>query len=97
MKTVLYRPIFINPQAYYVFPQLYDIEPKRNNTYKEQAIFTGRLDVYDVDSPENIQRFENTREIDLDSFVNKHIRINQYTDLGAVVLGEWNLPSKITD
>lgn len=26
MKTILYNPIFINPQAYYVFPQLYDIE-----------------------------------------------------------------------
>lgn len=95
MKTVLYRPVFINPQAYYVFPQLYDIEPKGNSVYKEQAIFTGRLDIYDVDSPENVQRFENTREIDLNSFANKHIRIDQYTDLGAVILGEWNLPSKI--
>ncbi len=23
MKTILYQPIFINPQAYFVFPQLY--------------------------------------------------------------------------
>lgn len=26
MKTILYQPIFINPQAYFVFPQLYHIE-----------------------------------------------------------------------
>lgn len=97
MKTVLYRPIFINPQAYYVFPQLYDIEPRRNNIYKEQAIFAGRIDVYDVDSPDNVEHFENTREIDLNSFASRHIRIDQYTDLGAVVLGEWNLPSKIAN
>lgn len=25
MKTCLYQPIFINPQAYFVFPQLYHI------------------------------------------------------------------------
>lgn len=44
-----------------------------------------------------VEHFENTREIDLNSFANKHIRIDQYTDLGAVVLGEWNLPSKIAN
>lgn len=93
MKTVLYRPVFINPQAYYVFPQLYDIEPRRNNIYKEQAIFAGRIDVYDVNSPDNVEHFENTREIDLNSFASRHIRISQYTDNGAVALGEWNLPS----
>lgn len=96
-ETVLYRPVFINPQAYYVFPQLYDIEPRRNNIYKEQAIFAGRIDVYDVNSPDNVEHFENTREIDLNSFASRHIRIDQYTDLGAVVLGEWNLPSKIAN
>lgn len=26
MKTILYNPIFINPQAYYVFPQLYNLD-----------------------------------------------------------------------
>lgn len=26
MKTILYQPLFINPQAYFVFPQLYHIE-----------------------------------------------------------------------
>lgn len=26
MKTILYQPLFINPQAYFVFPQLYHIK-----------------------------------------------------------------------
>lgn len=26
MKTILYQPLFINPQAYFVFPQLYHID-----------------------------------------------------------------------
>lgn len=62
MKTVLYRPVFINPQAYYVFPQLYDIEPRRNNIYKEQAIFAGRIDVYDVNSPDNVEHLKHQRD-----------------------------------
>lgn len=42
MKTCLYKPVFVNPQAYFVFPQLYDMQPKTDN-FVEQAIFTGRL------------------------------------------------------
>lgn len=42
MKTVLYKPIFINPQAYAVFPQLYELQPKYDN-YLEYAVFSGRL------------------------------------------------------
>lgn len=34
MKTILYQPIFINPQAYFVFPQLYHI----NRTLTEYEI-----------------------------------------------------------
>lgn len=30
MKTILYQPLFINPQAYFVFPQLYHIEEVAN-------------------------------------------------------------------
>lgn len=26
MRTILNKPIFINPQAYYVFPQLYEMQ-----------------------------------------------------------------------
>ncbi len=26
MRTILYQPVYINPQAYFVFPSLYHIE-----------------------------------------------------------------------
>lgn len=32
-------------------------------------------------------------EPDISIFAGKHIRISQYTDEGAVVLGEWELPA----
>lgn len=35
MKTILYQPIFINPQAYFVFPQLYHIE--KGDSYLSSA------------------------------------------------------------
>lgn len=34
----------------------------------------------------------NIMQIDFTQFAGKHIRINQYTNIGAVVLGEWLLP-----
>lgn len=62
MKTILYQPLFINPQAYFVFPQLYHIE--KGDSY----------------------------QVDFGLFKGKHIRISQYTNIGAVVLGEWYIP-----
>lgn len=91
MKTVLYNPVFINPQAYYVFPQLYDIQPKTED-YIEQAIFVGKLMIQTSDSLEYKDTFENTKEIDLSDYAGKRIRISQFTDIGAVVLGEWIMP-----
>lgn len=41
MKTILYQPLFINPQAYFVFPQLYHIE--KGDSYIEPANITGQL------------------------------------------------------
>ena len=41
MKTILYQPLFINPQAYFVFPQLYHIE--KGDSYTEPANITGQL------------------------------------------------------
>ena len=38
MKTILYQPIFINPQAYFVFPSLYHIE--KGDSYIEPANIT---------------------------------------------------------
>lgn len=90
MKTSLYNPIFINPQAYYVFPQLYNIIPK--DDFVETAIFSGMLIVKDLDNQSNKVIFKNTREIDLSSLSGKSIEISQYTDLGSTVLGRWRLP-----
>lgn len=41
MKTILYQPLFINPQAYFVFPQLYHIE--KGDSFIEPANITGQL------------------------------------------------------
>lgn len=46
MKTCLYQPIFINPQAYFVFPQLYHIE--KGDSYIEPANITGQLIINDL-------------------------------------------------
>lgn len=46
MKTILYNPIFINPQAYYVFPQLYDIE--KGDSFIESAVYSGYLLIEDL-------------------------------------------------
>ena len=89
MKTILYNPIFINPQAYYVFPQLYDIE--KGDSFIEPAVYSGYLIIEDLISNTSSQVI-NTKEVDFTEFAGKRIRISQYTNLGAVVLGEWLLP-----
>lgn len=89
MKTILYNPIFINPQAYYIFPQLYDIE--KGDSFIEPAAYSGYLIIEDLISNTSSQVI-NTREVDFTEFAGKRIRISQYTNLGAVVLGEWLLP-----
>lgn len=89
MKTILYNPIFINPQAYYVFPQLYDIE--KGDSFIEPAIYSGYLLIEDLISNTSSQ-VTNTKEVDFTQFAGKRIRISQYTNIGAVVLGEWLLP-----
>lgn len=95
MKTILYEPIYINPQAYFVFPQLAVLEPKTDN-FVEEAIFTGELIVENLEANSRLlifTIFKNTKQVDLSEFAGKHIRISQYTNDGVVVLGEWNLPS----
>lgn len=89
MKTILYNPIFINPQAYYVFPQLYDIE--KGDQFIEPAIYSGYLLIEDLVSNTSSQ-VTDTEEVDFTQFAGKRIRISQYTNMGAVVLGEWILP-----
>lgn len=89
MKTILYNPIFINPQAYYVFPQLYDIE--KGDSFIEPAVYSGYLIIEDLISNTSSQVI-NTKEVDFTEFAGKRIKISQYTNIGAVVLGEWLLP-----
>lgn len=79
MKTILYNPIFINPQAYYVFPQLYDIE--KGDSFIEPAVYSGYLLIEDLISNTSSQ-VTDTREVDFTQFAGKRIRISQYTNNG---------------
>lgn len=132
MKTILYQPLFINPQAYFVFPQLHHIE--KGDSYIEPANVTGQLtiqslncdtkptednsillvdstpillidgeplllasqDTKPTEDTKQIQydytSYKYTNSIDFDRFKGCHIRISQYTNIGAVILGEWYIP-----
>ena len=93
METLLYKPLFINPQAYYVFPNISGrLEPKTGSG-KEPAIFVGNIEVKTIAHGDigKKQYFYNTNEIDLSAFSNSLVRISLYTSRGNVVLGEWNL------
>lgn len=93
METLLYKPLFINPQAYYVFPNINGrLEPKTDSG-KEPAIFVGNIEVKTIAHGDigKKQYFYNTNEIDLSAFSNSLVRISLYTSRGNVVLGEWDL------
>lgn len=93
METILYKPLFINPQAYYVFPNINGrLEPKTGSG-KEPAIFVGNIEVKTIAHGDigKKQYFYNTNEIDLSAFSNSLVRISLYTSRGNVVLGEWSL------
>lgn len=45
MKTLLYNPIFINPQAYYVFPRLTRYLQPDNESTSEPANYIGTIEV----------------------------------------------------
>ena len=96
MKTCLYQPIFINPQAYFVFPSLYHIE--KGDSFIEHANITGQLIINTLtDDPTLtpiILTVKDNNQVDFSIFAGKHIRISQYTDEGAVVLGEWLMPGE---
>lgn len=98
MKTILYQPLFINPQAYFVFPQLYHIE--KGDSYIEPANITGQLIISDLTKSltltPTINTVQDTNQVDFGLFKGKHIRISQYTNIGAVALGEWYIPGTPT-
>lgn len=91
MRTILYQPVYINPQAYFVFPSLYHIE--KGDSYVELAVYTGQLLIDVVDGSASSVIIKDTKQVDFSDYAGKHIRISQYTDEGAVVLGEWLIPS----
>lgn len=93
MKTILYNPIFINPQAYYVFPNLNGQLVEQKDATIEPAKYSGIIEVKVIANGDSklIRYYSNTNKIDLSEFKDSWIRINLYTDLGAVVLGEWKL------
>lgn len=98
MKTILYQPLFINPQAYFVFPQLYHIE--KGDSYIEPANITGQLIINDLTqsltSTPILNVVQDTNQADFGLFKGKHIRISQYTNIGSVVLDEWYVPGTPT-
>ena len=98
MKTILYQPLFTNPQAYFVFPQLYHIE--KGDSYIEPANITGQLIINNLSEgltlTPTVNVIQDSNQVDFSSFKGKHIRISQYTNIGAVVLGEWYIPGTPT-
>lgn len=80
MKTILYQPLFINPQAYFVFPQLYHIE--KGDSYIEPANITGQLIINDLTkvltSTPTLNVVQDTNQVDFGLFKGKHIRISQF-------------------
>lgn len=98
MKTILYQPLFINPQAYFVFPQLYHIE--KGDSYIEPANITGQLIINNLSEgltlTPTVNVIRDSDQVDFSLFKGCHIRISQYTNIGAVVLGEWYIPGTPT-
>ena len=95
MKTILYNPIFINPQAYYVFPRLTRWLQPDEESVLEPANYIGSIEVkiiaygdFEIGYTRN---FMNTSEIDFSDFRNSYVRISLFTPLGSVVLGEWKI------
>lgn len=98
MKTILYNPIFINPQAYYVFPRLTRwLRP--DNGYKEPANYIGQIEVTIIAYSEigYTEYFEHTNYIDFTNFSNSYVRISLFTRLGSCVLGEWKIGNMESD
>lgn len=99
MKTILYNPIFINPQAYYVFPRLTRYLQPDNESTVEPANYIGTIEVKVIAyGGTTLKRtYSNTDYIDLSEFKNTWIRISLFTKVGSCVLGEWKIGDMQTD
>lgn len=69
---------------------------KKGDSFIEPANITGQLIINTLtDDPTLtpiILTVKDNNQVDFSIFAGKHIRISQYTDEGAVVLGEWYIP-----
>lgn len=77
-KTIFKRPLFVNPQAYTVIPELYSIDKllsfnfDENDTYTTKLVYNGRI--------ESIIKKAGEEYI---------LHLDLYTVDGSCVLGEW--------
>lgn len=99
MKTILYNPIFINPQAYYVFPRLTRYLQPDNESTAEPANYIGTIEVKVIAYGDTTLKrtYTNTDSIDLSEFKNTWIRISLFTKVGSCVLGEWKIGNMESD
>lgn len=99
MKTILYNPIFINPQAYYVFPRLTRYLQPDNESTAEPANYIGTIEVKVIAYGDTTLKrtYTNTDSIDLSEFKNTWIRISLFTKVGSCVLGEWKIGAMESD
>lgn len=91
MKTILYQPLFINPQAYFVFPQLYHIE--KGDSYIEPANITGQLIINDLTkvltSTPTLNVVQDTNQVDFGLFKGKHNGLPILTDYTVIADRTW--------
>lgn len=78
MSTVLYNPIIVNPQAYLVFPGLYELIPNTTD-YIGYCTYTGILEIH-IDN-QLVKQYEHTDNIDLSEFINSQHLENVVTSL----------------
>lgn len=99
MKTLLYNPIFINPQAYYVFPRLTRYLQPDNESTSEPANYIGTIEVKVIAYGDTTLKrtYTNTDSIDLSEFKNTWIRISLFTKVGSCALGEWKIGNMESD
>lgn len=99
MKTLLYNPIYINPQAYDVFPRLTKYLQPDNESTLEPANYIGTIEVKVISCGDTslVKTYINTDSIDLIEFKNTWIRISLFTKVGSCILGEWKIGNMESD
>ena len=86
MKTILYKPIFVNPQAYSILPCIQ--YPEKGEETNIEANYTGTLTI--TDSTGLIRSYQNQKVIDLGEYQGI-ITIDNITLDGTVRLGQWDI------